>query len=283
MKKIILAMAAVMVLSLPVFASEDVTISTHDSLYVTEGDAVLSEIETAKRNDLDIFNIELDMDSIIPMYKADLQDVAGSGKLNITPITVDGDQVYVALANYVNGGFAGEVRFSENSNGLILHEFTPCDSPEFTLDFEASANAVTDSITDKKSNMSVNDAKLTWIEGVGYTIITEDANGEKLITTIGMQQKNSPLESAKHMAPGVRAAATIDTIDEATLLSAANDFVAQARTMNTEIVDGNPITGGGYADTNTTNTLSYSTSILIVALVGLGGAGVCIRKKLISK
>ena len=134
---------------------------------------------------LDGFDVSLDERTIMPLYRAALSDLAASGVLACEPYTVEGKQIYMADVVDASGKFAGIVEFTTDD----IRIYMPTDEENRSIDFK---NHTAQQNTLKKGNFQASDAKLMFVDGLGYVYFLSDGTHTTFIST-GFKGENSEI------------------------------------------------------------------------------------------
>lgn len=190
------------------------------------------------------------------------------------------DYYEIALVTSLDARFAGEVMFSRKNGKIILHEYTPSSSTQYTMDYDTHAALLSKSLKDKVGDIQINSIMPTWIEGVGYAMVTQDEDHVRYVTTIGLQQRNSPMFASEETAlTGTIAAETIATYTPGEIIAAAEKKAeaAPAKLAEPVLINGNPETGGGTEPQQADSAIPAALAISAGGLAAVG-AGLHHRK-----
>lgn len=245
--------------------SGDIQEKISNSIYLESSSPVYKYIST---NSTVVFpnEIVIDVQSVMPLYQADIKDFISTQKLNIQADKVNNMQRYIGLANDLGGNYVGEVEFFCDGNNLEMASFTPAISKEFALDYKTNSEKINASISKKIKLDDIVSAKLVYFDGIGYTVIVSDGNTE-VITTIGLQQSTSPLDA--QTVPGAKSGDTIIetavTVDELLAKAKASELKL-SRVTPPVIPEGqNPPTGGiDYDNLPQSNNIVILLPILVI-------------------
>ncbi len=165
------------------------------SIYATESEitTVLAEMEnTEAATAFQEFGIAVDKDTVMPVYYASLLDFAESGKIEYEPYMLDDKQFYFSNAVNSSGDFAGVIAFNADD----IHIYMPTTDINQSIDFNLNLNRI-NSLTKKSAVPEATDAKLMFVEGLGYVYYLENGTNAVFISA-GFKGTNGDIFTAEN-------------------------------------------------------------------------------------
>ncbi|MFV0496858.1 MAG: hypothetical protein ACK5L0_01635 [Candidatus Fimivivens sp.] len=171
-------------LAQPVFASEISDMKNTQSIYASNSEEVNQAIVEDRSNlskTLTDLEVSIKADSIMPVYGTSLYDFAQTGALDIKPLEFESGQLYTSEVTDTKGGFAGIAMFTVDGSAPDIHMYAPITAKASSVDFKANSNRVNALLA--KNNFDTNsfDAKLVFVDGLGYVYYLNNGTDEVLI------------------------------------------------------------------------------------------------------
>ena len=166
------------VISVSVFTSEGTTEGGF-GIYATESEinTVVSKMSgTNAVSAMNEFHIAIDESTVMPLYHASLLNYAATGEFEFEPFQLDGEQVYVSDAVDAEGNFAGVMEFNSND----IHIYMPTADEHKSVDFISNIRRI-NILTAESAVPIPTDAKLMFVEGLGYAYYMNDAEDAILV------------------------------------------------------------------------------------------------------
>lgn len=258
---------------------------TDYTVYARNSAVLADEIKSNKdyREFTSAFDVQIDKDTIMPLYYASLLDYAKTGDFAYEPYLLEGEQIYVAAVTTPADKFAGNVQFLVDGEYAGIMMYIPAQSNSVSIDFRENTSRVL-SLTEDKFKLADSDIKLMFVEGIGYVYYLSNETGQVLIAT-GFKGTNGNIFTNENNG--------IISIDTSLREKGYEELAANAERANyLELLpDGeNPKTGGltGPAfivtneDSNTLNAFDVSvlvvTGLAILTTLSVGILILCKRK-----
>ena len=174
---------------------EELAESNSMSIYATESEtvAVLAEMEqTNAAVALREFGVEVDDDTVMPVYCASLLDFAKSGEFEYEPFLLEDEQFYISNAVDASGDFAGVIGFNADD----VHIYMPATDINKSVDFNSNLNRI-NSFTERSVVPVATDAKFMFVDGLGYVYYMENG-ADVVLVSAGLKGANGDIFTAEN-------------------------------------------------------------------------------------
>lgn len=179
-------------------------------IYEKSDSQIIKDLNKADKTQLNDFGISIYTATISKEYRADLKDITKNKVAQPVAESSGKADIYRCIVKKAGTNtFAGEIRFSVENGKVVVHQYSPQTKLSQAMYVKNDAKAIAESIDSVTKAGALQDAKLVYIEGVGYGVLTKVAN-KQYFTTYGLQTISSPIYKEYDLSQGARAA--IDTV-----------------------------------------------------------------------
>lgn len=223
----------------PVYANEG---GWENTIYVTDPQEIIEEIQNESgtiSQSLNSFSVQIDENTIMPVFQAALSDFVQTGVLGISGLEMEKTALYVADVNDAAGKFAGIVEFTLSDAGSDVQMIMPTTDKNQSIAIYANRNRMNALLSQESFSLDDAQAKLLWVEGLGYVYYVHNSEQAVLIAA-GLKGTNGDIFTEEN-----RGIVPVDSsLQEAAKM--LEDKQAEWDEYLATLAPGeNPMTGGG--------------------------------------